>query len=272
MSKKKWTIVAAAAAGVLALSATWATSASAAKTTATTEQAVHGAKPTVVLIHGAFSDSSSWDGEIAALQAGGYPVIAPAVPLRGLASDAAYVTSVVRSINGPVVLVGHSYGGAVATEVAASDPKQIKAIVYAAAFIPEKGENVLQLGNKFPGSLLGPATTNPVPVPGGVDLYLKTEDFRAAFAADRTPAQAAVAAATQRPISGAAAGEVAAASVPAGIPLYEIVANQDKMIPPAAEKFMAQRAGATIYTVDSAHDMPVSHPWIIVSTIQHAAR
>lgn len=276
MSKKNWTIAATVAAGVLALSTTLATTVSAAQHTHTTEQAAamtgHGAKPTVVLIHGAFADASSWDSEVAQLEADGYQVIAPAVPLRGLASDAAYVTSLVRSINGPVVLVGHSYGGAVATEVAANDPKQIKAIVYAAGFIPVAGENVLQLSNKFPGSLLSPATSYTVNVPGGTDLYIKPTDFHAAFAADRTPAQAAVAAATQRPITQAAASEPAAASVPAGIPLYEIVASQDKMIPPAAERFMAQRAGAAIYTVNSAHDMPVSHPRIIVSVIEHAAR
>lgn len=273
MSKKNWAIGATAAAVVFALSAT---AVSAAQPTHTAEQAAavagHGAKPTVVLIHGAFADASGWDREVAQLKAGGYQVIAPAVPLRGLASDAAYVTSLVRSIKGPVVLVGHSYGGAVATEVAANDPKQIKAIVYAAGFIPAKGENVLQLSNKFPGSLLSPATSYTVNVPGGTDLYIKPADFHAAFAADRTPAQAAVAAATQRPITQAAAGDPAAASVPAGIPLYEIVAGQDKMIPPAAERFMARRAHATIYTVNSAHDMPVSHPRTIVSVIEHAAR
>lgn len=276
MSKKNWAIAAIVAAGVVALSAILAGAGSVAQHTDTTEQAVavagHGAKPTVVLIHGAFADASGWASEVAQLEGDGYQVIAPAVPLRGLASDAAYVTSVVRNINGPVVLVGHSYGGAVATEVAANDPKQIKAIVYAAAFIPAAGENVLQLSNKFPGSLLGPTTSYTVTVPGGTDLYIKPADFHAAFAADRTPAQAAVAAATQRPITQAAATEPAAASVPTGIPLYQIVANQDKMIPPAAETFMAQRAGATISTVDSAHDMPVSHPEAIVSVIKRAAR
>jgi pimeloyl-ACP methyl ester carboxylesterase len=274
-SKKNWTIVATTAAGVVALSATLAAPVSAAQTVRATGQAAtvsdHGPKPTVVLVHGAFADASSWSSEVTQLEGDGYRVIAPAVPLRGLASDAAYVTSLVRSISGPVVLVGHSYGGAVATEVAANDPQQIKAIVYVAGFIPQAGENVLQLSNQFPGSLLGPDTTSTVDFPGGTDLYIKAADFRAAFAADRTPAQAAEAAATQRPVSVAAASEPAAASVPAGIPLYEIVAAQDKMIPPAAERFMAQRAGATIYTVNSAHDMPVSHPRAIVSVIERAA-
>jgi pimeloyl-ACP methyl ester carboxylesterase len=276
VSKKNWTIAAATAAGALALSAALAAPVSAAQTAHSSAQtaavADRGPKPTVVLIHGAFADASSWSVEVTRLQEDGYQVIAPAVPLRGLASDAAYITSLVRSINGPVVLVGHSYGGAVATEVAANDPQQIKAIVYVAGFIPQAGENVLQLSNQFPGSLLGPDTSFTVNVPGGTDLYIKAADFHAAFAADRTAAQAAEAAATQRPISVAAAGEPAAAGVPAGIPLYEMVAGQDKMIPPAAERFMAQRAGATIITVNSAHDMPVSHPFAIVAVIERAAR
>jgi pimeloyl-ACP methyl ester carboxylesterase len=275
-SKKNWTIAATVGAGVLALSAALAGPVSAAQSVHSPMKAAaapdHSPKPTVVLIHGAFADASSWDSEVVRLEADGYQVIAPAVPLRGLASDAAYVTSVVRGIKGQVVLVGHSYGGAVATEVAASDPKQVKAIVYAAGFIPVAGESVLQLSNKFPGSLLGPATSYTVNVPGGTDLYVKSADFHAAFAADRTAAQAVVAAVTQRPIAVAAAGEPAAAGVPAGIPLYEIVAGQDKMIPPAAERFMARRAGATVYTVNSAHDMPVSHPLAIVSVIERAAR
>ena len=275
-TKKNWTIAATTAAGVLVLTATLAAPVSAAQTARpagkTATVADHGPKPTVVLIHGAFADASSWSSEVTELEEDGYQVIAPAVPLRGLASDAAYITSLVRSISGPVVLVGHSYGGAVATEVAANDPQQIKAIVYVAGFIPQAGENVLQLSNQFPGSLLGPNTSFTVDVPGGTDLYIKPADFHAAFAADRTPTQAAEAAATQRPISVAAASEAAAASVPAGIPLYEMVAAQDKMIPPAAERFMAQRAGATIITVDSAHDMPLSHPRAVVAVIERAAR
>jgi pimeloyl-ACP methyl ester carboxylesterase len=278
VSKRKWKIAATGAAGVLALSATLAISvpiAQAGQIAHPMKDAVttagSGVKPTVVLIHGAFADASSWSGEVTQLEHDGYQVIAPAVPLRGLASDSAYITSLVLSISGPVVLVGHSYGGAVATEVAANDPGQVKAIVYAAAFIPIAGESVLQLGSEFPGSLLSTATINIVPVPGGADFYLKPADFRAAFAADRGQADAAEAAATQRPLAQAAAVEPAAANVPAGIPLYAIVANQDKMIPPAAETFMAQRAGATISTVDSAHDMPVTHPRQIVSVIERAA-
>ncbi|MER6441522.1 alpha/beta hydrolase [Streptomyces sp. NPDC001185] len=135
-----------AVAGVAALTLTAATgSASAAK-------AEHGPsqpKPTVVLVHGAFADSSSWNGVIERLRHEGYPVIAPANPLRGLAGDAAYIHSVLKSVSGPVVLVGHSYGGAVISEAAVDSP-QVKALVYIAAFAPEKGESALELSNKFP--------------------------------------------------------------------------------------------------------------------------
>jgi pimeloyl-ACP methyl ester carboxylesterase len=273
LTKKSRAATTAVAAAVLALSTAFAAQAWAGSAGHPSAAAAdQPPKPTVVLIHGAFADASSWSAEVAQLQHDGYEVIAPAVPLRGLASDAAYITSLVRTIKGPVLLVGHSYGGAVATEVAADDPQQIKAIVYVAGFIPEAGENVLGLSAKFPGSLLGPDTTSTVNFSGGTDLYVKAADFRAAFAGDRTPEQAAVAAATQRPLTQAAAAEPAAAGVPAGIPLWEMVASQDKMIPPAAERFMAQRAGATVVTVDSAHDVPVSHPQAIVSVIEDAAR
>ncbi|HEY4022577.1 MAG TPA: alpha/beta fold hydrolase [Pseudonocardiaceae bacterium] len=278
MSKKSknWKIAGAVAAGVIALSATLATTVSATPSQPAAQAATvadhHGPKPTVVLIHGAFADGSSWNGEVAELQRDGYPVIAPDVPLRGVAADAAYITSIVRNINGPIVLVGHSYGGDIATEVAANDPQQIKGIVYAAAYIPQAGDTALALTTQFPGSLLGPDTSYTVNTPEGTDLYIKPAAFHALFAGDRSSSQAAVAAATQRPIAQAALVEQAAASVPAGIPLYAIVASQDKAIPPAAEEFMAQRSGATIYTVNSAHDIPVTHPQTIVSVIERAAR
>jgi pimeloyl-ACP methyl ester carboxylesterase len=281
MSKnsRNWKIAGTVAAGVIALSATLVTTVSATPSHPTTQAAAtaataadhNGPKPTVVLIHGAFADGSSWNSEVAELQHDGYSVIAPDLPLRGVASDSAYVTSIVRSISGPVVLVGHSYGGEIATEVAASDPQQIKGIVYAAAYIPQAGETALGLTTQFPGSLLGPDTTYTVNTPDGVDTYIKASAFRELFAGDRSASQAAVGAATQRPITQSALTEPAAAGVPAGIPLYAIVAGQDKAIPPAAEKFMAQRAGATIYMVNSAHDIPLSHPQAIVSVIERAA-
>jgi pimeloyl-ACP methyl ester carboxylesterase len=268
-----WKIPVAVAAGALALSGVLATTASAHQTQATTAAATHHtAKPTVVLVSGAFEDSSSWSGEITRLEHDGYPVIAPAVPLRGVASDSAYLTTIVRTISGPVVLVGHSYGGELITEIAAQDPQQVKALVYSAAFIPTAGESAGQLLAQFPGTLLGPDTTSTVTYPDGTDTYVKPSAFRGLFAGDRSATDAAVDAATQRPIASSALGEPAAAGVPAGIPVFAIVAGQDKAIPPAAERFEAQRAGATVYTVNSAHDLPTSHPAQVTQVIEHAAR
>jgi pimeloyl-ACP methyl ester carboxylesterase len=138
-------------------------------------------KPTVVLVHGGWADSSGWNSEVAALQRLGYPVIAPANPLRGLASDAAYVRSILRTIDGPIVLVGHSYGGAVITNAAVGVP-QVKALVYIAAFAPDQGESLVDLVTKNPGSEIGPPTliTRQYPLPGGgegTDLYLTKSGF-----------------------------------------------------------------------------------------------
>ncbi|HEY1620678.1 MAG TPA: alpha/beta hydrolase [Streptosporangiaceae bacterium] len=278
MNKRKISV--ALTGGALTVAAVFATTAAAqatpapraAATTTAATAAAHQPKPTIVLVAGAFEDSTAWSGEITMLENAGYPVIAPAVPLRGVASDSAYLTALVRSIHGPVVLVGHSYGGFLITEVAASDPGQVKALVYSAAFIPKAGQTANQLVTSYPGSLLGPDTTYSVTIPGGTDTYVKPADFRALFAADRTPAEAAVDAATQRPVESAALNEPAAADVPHGIPVYAIVAAHDMAIPPAAERFEAQQAHAVITTVDSSHDLPTSHPAAVTAVIERAAR
>ncbi|HEY1664689.1 MAG TPA: alpha/beta hydrolase [Trebonia sp.] len=280
MSKKTWVAL---TGGALVLSAGFATAAAAqampaakaATTAATTASAsaAHQPKPTIVLVSGAFEDSTSWSGEITKLEDAGYPVIAPAVPLRGVASDSAYLTSVVPSVNGPVVLVGHSYGGLLITEIAANDPKQVKALVYTAAFIPEAGQTANQLITSFPGTLLGPDTTYTVNLPGGgTDTYVKPTAFRALFAADRTTAEAAVDAATQRPVESDALNEPVAAGVPHGIPVYAIVASHDMAIPPSAERSEAEQAHAIISTVSSSHDLPASHPGAVTAVVERAAR
>ncbi|GHF37168.1 hypothetical protein GCM10018783_01890 [Streptomyces griseosporeus] len=137
-------------------------------TGATRRRSPHKPKtPTVVLIHGAFADASSWRGVVERLRNDGHSVLAPALPLRGLASDSAYIRSVLDSVTGPVVVVGHSYGGAVISQAAADHPR-VKALVYIAAFVPEVGESALQLTDKFPGSTVGQATTTRhYPLPGG---------------------------------------------------------------------------------------------------------
>jgi pimeloyl-ACP methyl ester carboxylesterase len=227
-------------------------------------------KPTIVLVHGAFADASTWSGVATRLQRDGYTVVAPAVPLRGLASDTAYVTSIVKTIPGPVVLVGHSYGGMLISQVAAAVPN-VRALVHAAAFIPRAGESLGELDAKFPGSLLGPDTTRTIDYPGGTDIYIRPESFRAVFAADRSVADAAFAAASQRPASPATLGEPATATAPANIPDYVVISSEDKAIPPAAQRFMAQRAGAWTIEVPAAHDLPASQPRIVAQVIERAA-
>lgn len=231
----------------------------------------------MVLVHGAFADSSSWNGVVQRLQHRGYPVIAPANPLRGLASDTAYIDSVLKSVHGPVVLVGHSYGGMLISAAAQKNP-QVKALVYVAAFAPDKGESALELSAKFPGGKLGPATTNPVkyPAPGGgtgTDLYIKSADFREVFAGDLRPTTTAAMAATQRPVDAAAldakfAGEPAWKTIPS----WALVANEDNAIPPASERLMATRAHARITEVKASHAVAVSQPDAVAKVILQAAR
>lgn len=229
-------------------------------------------KPTVVLVSGADEDASTWSGVAQRLQHDGYPVIVPGIALRSVAADAAYVGSIVTSVSGPVVLAGHSYGGLVISQVAAAQPTKVKALVYAAALAPVAGESLNGLVTKFPGSLFGPATTFTRPYPGGTDVYVKPESYRAVFAADRTPAQAALAAALQHPVEAAATTEAVKATAPRSVPAYAIVATQDKAIPPATERFMAKRAGAHTVEINSSHDVPVSHPAAVTAVITKAAQ
>ncbi|MYS20083.1 Pimeloyl-ACP methyl ester carboxylesterase [Streptomyces sp. DvalAA-14] len=270
---KKWALSAAAAAGAAALlSGVLVTTASAHDSAPGSAPAVarQQAKPTVVLVHGAFEDTSGWSGVTSRLQRAGYPVVVPAVPLRGVASDATYLENLLKTIPGPLVLAGHSYGGALIGEVAAHN-SNVKALVYAAAFIPQAGETIGALNAQFPGSLLGPDTSYTVDNGNGSDLYIKASSFRDVFAADRPAAQAAVTAAGQRPIDASAFTETITGAAPADIPKYAIVADQDHAIAPAAEQFEATRAGATVYHVRSSHDVAVSHPGTVTSVIERAA-
>jgi pimeloyl-ACP methyl ester carboxylesterase len=227
-------------------------------------------KPTIVLVHGAFADSSSWSSEIQTLQADGYPVIAVANPLRGVASDSAYLLSVLKTISGPVVLVGHSYAGFLISAAAAAD-SQVKALVYVAAYIPEAGESPADLTYQFPGSLLQGSDLVTRAEPGGTDIYVNPADFAAVYAGGLSTAQVAVAAVTQRPITAAALAEPATVNPPAGVPKWEIVALEDHAIPTKAEVFMAQRAHARIVTTHSGHDVPAARPGVVDSVIVQAA-
>lgn len=237
-------------------------------------QPVPSAKPTIVLVHGAFAGSASWNGVIRKLQAQHFPVIAAANPLRGVKSDASYVARIVDGIKGPVVLVGHSYGGSVIS-AAASGTTKVKALVYVAAFAPEAGETALGLSGKFPGSTLGPTLAPAVPLgDGGKDLYILQDKFHDQFAADVPAADARLMAATQRPIAEAALGEAAPAA-PAwkSVPSWFVYGDRDKNIPPAAHAFMAQRAHSmkTVVVKGASHVVMVSQPGAVAKLIAEAA-
>jgi len=230
-------------------------------------------KPTVVLVHGAFADSSSWDGVAAKLQADGYSVVAAANPLRSVKGDAEAVSSVVKSISGPVVLVGHSYGGAVISS-AAQGNANVKGLVYVAAFAPEAGETALELSGRFPGGTLGGALAAPVTLPdGGKDLYIDQSKFHQQFAADVPKAKAQLMAVGQRPIAEAALKEAAGAPAWKNVPSYFVYGTADKNIPAAALKFMADRAKSrkTVEVAGASHVVMTSHPAEVAKLIEQAA-
>jgi pimeloyl-ACP methyl ester carboxylesterase len=231
------------------------------------------AKPTIVLVHGAFADASSWNGVIAILEKDGYPVIAAANPLRGVKSDASYVASILSSLGAPVVLVGHSYGGSVISEAASGDAN-VKALVFVAAFAPEAGETAAGLSGKFPGGTLGPTLAPPVKLPGGgADLYIRQDLFPGQFAADVPEAEAKLMAATQRPIAEAALGEPQSGAGWKTIPSWFIYGDADKNIPAAASAFMASRAHAraTVVVKGASHVLMVSQPEAVARLIEDAA-
>ncbi|GAA0928208.1 alpha/beta hydrolase [Kribbella koreensis] len=240
----------------------------------TTAQATMGTqtppKPTIVLLHGAFADGSSWSEVTGRLQRDGYQVVAPAVQLRGIAADTSYLSGVLATIPGPKVLVGHSYGGALVSELAGTEG--VKSLVYVNAFIPQAGETLGALNSQFPGSDLGSATT-PIAYPGGLDLAIKPDNARAVFAADLPARQASAFVAAQRPVAAAAFGEPIERTAPAALPKYAVVSTGDHAISPAAERFMANRAGARIVEVDGAsHLVMLSQPDTVTNVIERAAR
>jgi len=227
---------------------------------------------TVVLVHGAFADSSSWNGTIERLRAHGHRVIAAANPLRGVAEDAASVQSVLDRVEGPVVLAGHSYGGSVISAAAVGRP-QVRALVYIAGFIPDEGESAGELAAKFPGSTLG-ETLEPTPLAdGGVDLYVRQDLFRQQFAADVPEPQASLMAAGQRPVAAAALDAASPAPAWKELPVYSLIPTADKNIPPAAQRFMSERAEAEIVEIpDASHAVLVSQPEAVAELILRAAR
>jgi pimeloyl-ACP methyl ester carboxylesterase len=240
----------------------------------------HPAKPVIVLVHGAWADASSWSSVISRLQRRGFTVYAPPNPLRGLTQDSAYVHQFLTqnaALQGkPVVLVAHSYGGAVITNAAVGDP-EVKALVYVDAFIPDEGDTVGGLLGAQPGScLLAPGVLNPVPYPGGppgdVDLYINQDRVPGCFATGVPASQAAVIAAVQRPLAASAATEPSGPPAWKTIPSWAVIGTADQVIPPAELTFMAQRAGAQITDVKAGHLSLITKAPVVTRVILQAVQ
>ena len=230
--------------------------------------------PTVLLVHGAFADGSSWREVIAELQSDGIPVTALAHPLRGLYPDAAYVAHAAAEIDGPVLLVGHSYGGMVITEGAREAPN-VTGLVYVAAFIPELGECLTRIDARYPASSAGPVLEASYPGPDGsaaqVELSISAETFPMAFAAD-LPLEVARVAATQRPPTNPCFEQSATRTAWRELPAWAVVATADQMIHPDAQRDMADRAGATTTSVEASHAVALSQPRAVTDAIHRALR
>ena len=235
-----------------------------------------GVKPTIVLVHGAFADASSWNGVIGRLQQEGYTVIAPANPLRGVTADSAYTASLLGQIDGPVLLGGHSYGGAVITNAATSAPNVV-GLVYVAAFAPDEGENLGDLSAGSKDSVLNSALvqyTYPAG-PGGqtsVEFAINPPKTKEAFAGDLPDHQIALIAATQRPIAAAAFSDVSGPPAWRRLPSWAVVATGDKAAGADLVRAEAQRAGADIIEVVGSHVIMISQPQAVTDHILKAAR
>jgi pimeloyl-ACP methyl ester carboxylesterase len=223
-------------------------------------------KPTIVLVHGAWADSSSWALVIKRLRASGYPVHAIANPLQGLVSDTAYLSSYLATIAGPVVLAGHSYGGAVITNVDAS-AFDIRSLVYVAGFIPIKGETVGQLAAQSSPPL--PLVS--VDVPGGAEVAIDPAGFREAFAGDVDDETAAELAIVQRPANVRAVSEAVVSEAFRAAPSWALITRQDRAISHDLQKFMAGRTDAQITELDASHAVMLSHPDVVADVIAQAA-
>jgi pimeloyl-ACP methyl ester carboxylesterase len=229
--------------------------------------------PTVVLVHGAFADASGFGAIITELNTSGYRVVAPPNPLRGLATDAATVSAVVGAIEGPVVLVGHSYGGAVISQ-AAGHSDNIVALVYIAAFSLDVGESCASVQAPFPAPLLA-TTAAPTPydapgAAGGPDLYISEDGFHETFCADSPVELARVMYATQRPLAAAALGENATVAGWKNIPSWYQLSRNDNAIPPQAQEFMSKRMNSVVEEVDGSHTAFIAQPARAAAFIKQA--
>ncbi|NEA99615.1 alpha/beta hydrolase [Streptomyces sp. SID13726] len=227
--------------------------------------------PTVILVHGAFGDSGMWKGAVAKLQAQGYTTLAVANPLRGLESDARYVATVAQAVDGPVVLVGHSYAGAIITR-AARDASNVQALVYVAAFQPDEGESALENASRFPGAKMGPDTTVATEYDGEPELRILPEHYQDVIAGDLPTETADALAVTQRPVRvQALTAELSGTPAWRTLPSWAVIATQDNAIPAQAQQFMAERAGSHITRVDASHAVAISQPDVVADVIVEAA-
>jgi pimeloyl-ACP methyl ester carboxylesterase len=232
--------------------------------------------PTVVLVHGAFADAGSWGAVTDRLLSAGVRVLAPVNPLRGLASDSAYIASVITQIDGPVLAVGHSYGGAVITNAAASSPNVV-GLVFVAAFAPDQGETLTEVEGTSRDSALGSALLfRQFPTgPNGdsaTELYVNPQAFRAVFAGDLPDAQAAVLGASQRPVAASAFDEKTGVAAWKKLPSWAVVATGDKAAGADVILSMAKRANAEITELDGSHLVMLSQPAAVTEVILHALR
>jgi pimeloyl-ACP methyl ester carboxylesterase len=262
----------------LAGSATAATTAPAATTAShAPSSSATAVKPTIVLVHGAWADSSSWNGVIERLQALGYTVDAPPNPLTGVSTDSAYLSDFLSTISGPIILVGHSYGGFVITNAASGNP-HVKALVYDDAFIPAAGDTPQSLSIAKPGSCLSPTALHFVPFPGAASgdalAYVNQSVFPGCFANGLPAREGAALAAEQQPPAGSVLMDTLTTSTPAWqtIPSWDVIGTADHVIPPAEQVVMAKRAGSHVTEIRAPHLSMISDPGAVTGVILNAAR
>ena len=235
------------------------------------ENPQNGSRPTVVLVHGAFAESASWDDVSVRLQDQGYTVIAAANPIRSVSGDAEFLASILEAVEGPIVAVGHSYGGAVITNALRNN---VKALVYVAGFAPDEGENIGELSARYPGATLG-ETLWTVPLSdGSTDLYIRQDLYHQQFAEDVPAEKTALMAVGQRPLRDVAVNGASGSPAWKSVPSWFVFGELDKNIPAAAHRFMAERAGAreTVEIEGASHAVGVSHPDEVADIILRAAR
>jgi pimeloyl-ACP methyl ester carboxylesterase len=232
-----------------------------------------GSRPTVVLVHGAFAESASWDGVIARLQGHGYKAVAAANPIRSVSGDADFLASILDAIEGPIVLVGHSYGGAVMSN-AALGKGNVEALVFVGAFAPEEGENIGELSSRYPGATLGETLWSVPLADGSTDLYIRQELYHRQFAEDVPAERTALMAVGQRPLRDVAVNEASGPPAWRSVPSWFVFGELDKNIPVAAHRFMAERAGAreVVEIEGASHAVGVSRPEEVADIILRAAK